>query len=348
MATPKTRKTLTRPTLNLALQGGGSHGAFTWGVLDRLLQEDDIDIAAITGASAGAVNAVALMSGLATGGKAAARQTLDTLWLRIGELGNWSLFRRGALDVIQGSWDVQHSPAFMAYDMLSRLVPPALLNPLDINPLRDILREIIDWPALHHCTQHQLFVSATNVRSGRVKVFRNKEVTLEAVMASTCLPVIHQTVEIGGESYWDGGYLGNPALFPLSYNSPCQDILLVQVNPFEQAMVPQTSVEIYNRLNEITFNASLMAELRAIDFVSRLVDQKAVDATRYRKMLVHVVNGGDELAVLGAASKYNAELDFLLHLKAVGIAVMDAWLAASRKDIGKRSSFDLRTLFAPG
>jgi NTE family protein len=330
--------------INLALQGGGSHGAFTWGVLDRLLAEDDLEIAAISGASAGAVNTVALASGLATGGPAQARQTLDQLWNRIGDLGNLSLFQRGPLDRLLGSWDVQYSPAFMAYDMLSRLVPPSVLNPLNVNPLRDILGDLVDWQALRRCAGPKLFVSATTVRSGRIRVFRNEEVTLDAVLASTCLPMIHQTMMIDGEAYWDGGYLGNPALFPLAYESPCADILLIQINPFEHEHMPQTSVEIYNRLNEIAFNSSLLAELRAIAFVGRLVEQKAVDTKKYRKLNLHAIGGDMAFAALGAASKYNAELEFLLHLKQEGIEATERWLADHRKDIGKRSSLDVAAL----
>lgn len=334
----------TKRAINLALQGGGSHGAFTWGVIDRLLEEDWLEIAAITGASAGAVNTVALASGLATGGRDGARRTLDALWSRIGDLGNWSLFRRSPLDRLHDRWDLQYSPAFMAYDMLSRLVPPSLLNPLNVNPLRDILDDLIDWTAVHRCAAPKLFVSATNVRSGHIRVFRNREVTIEAVLASTCLPMIHQTIEIGGEAYWDGGYLGNPALFPLSYESPCSDILLVQINPFEQAELPQSSVEIYNRLNEITFNASLLAELRAIAFVGRLVEDKAVDPKRYRQMHVHAIGGNSAFAALGAASKYNAEMEFLDHLKEMGQAAADAWLSHHADAIGKHSSLDLKAL----
>jgi NTE family protein len=331
--------------INLALQGGGSHGGFTWGVLDRLLEDERIDIEGVSGTSAGAVNAVVLVHGLARGGRAGARQALDQFWGKIGDLGQFGLFRRSWLDQLLGSWNLNMSPAYAAFDLLSRVASPYQLNPLNINPLRDLLETFVDWPAVQEAGV-KLFVSATNVETGRVRVFSQKRMDASRILASTCLPLVFQAVEIEGKHYWDGGYMGNPSLWPLFYATAARDIVIVEINPIERKGVPDNAREILNRLNEISFNTALLSELRAVDFVGRLVDRGVIDEGRYRKMLIHMVSGGPSMAELGAASKMNAEMDFLLHLKDIGRAAADAWLAQHYDQIGVDSTVNLRSMLA--
>ena len=329
--------------ISLGLQGGGAHGAFTWGVLDRLLEEERLDIEAVSGASAGAVNAVALAHGYATGGREGAKEALDKLWHRVGGFGEFSPFRRSWLDVARQSWGMELSPTFLFYDVLSRMASPYDLNPFNFGVLEHVL-DFIDWEAVRRSPEFKVFVAATNVRSGKVKVFEQRELSLKAVLASTCLPQVFQAVEIDGEAYWDGGFLGNPPLFPLFYVTSSCDILVIEINTLYRADVPRTAHEINERLNEINFNSALLAELRAIEFVGRLVDRGAVDTSRYRKMLVHMIDGGCDLAELGSASKLNAEMEFLQHLKAIGRRRADEWVRANFEKLGVESSVDLREL----
>jgi len=338
---PEQESAMQTKAINLALQGGGSHGAFTWGVLDRFLEDERLTIEAVTGASAGAINAVVMAHGMATGGPGGARVALEQFWTRIGVIGNSSLFQRSFVDRMRGSWSIDNSPAFTAFDIMTRLVSPYDLNPLNLNPLRKLIEDIVDFAAIHHCGRMKLFISATNVRTGRVKVFSQSRLTVDKVIASTCLPLVFQAVEIDGEYYWDGGYMGNPPLWPMFYSSRSRDLVIVEINPIEREEVPRTAHEILNRLNEITFNSSLINELRSIEFVGRLVDEGALDGDRYRKFLVHMIRGGHDMSALGAASKFNAELEFIQHLKQLGRAAADAWLERNFNDIGVKGTIDL-------
>ncbi|MBA4397544.1 MAG: patatin, partial [Syntrophus sp. (in: bacteria)] len=250
-----------RKGINVALQGGGSHGAFTWGVLDRLLEEDRIFIDGISGTSAGAMNAVVVADGLMKGGKKGARQALHDFWHAVSEAARFSPIRRTPFDVITGNWNLDQSPSYLMFDMLERLASPYQLNPLNMNPLRDLLVEQVNFERVRSCNQVKLFVCATNVRSGRVKVFERPEITADMVMASACLPFMYQAVEIDGEAYWDGGFMGNPVLFPFAYKCMCKDVVIVQINPMRRDEIPKTAQEILNRANEITFNGGLMKEL---------------------------------------------------------------------------------------
>lgn len=334
-----------RKSINLALQGGGSHGAFTWGVLDRLLADDRLDIAAISGTSAGAINAVALADGFVRGGAAGARGKLASLWKAVSESARFSPVRRSLIDRLFGSWSLDRSPGYHMFDSLTRAVSPYQLNPLKMNPLRDLIAETIDFDCVRSCQAIQLFISATNVETGRVKVFGGHELTADMVMASACLPHLFQAVEIDGVPYWDGGYMGNPSLFPFFQGSDCADVVIVQINPVERKGVPRTASEIQNRLNEIAFNASLLKELRAVDFVARLIEAGRLDAGEYRRVRMHLIHNQDALIPLGASSKMNAEWAFLTHLRDIGRATADAWLEAHFDDIGNHDSVDIRALF---
>jgi NTE family protein len=328
-------------SLALALQGGGAHGAFTWGVLDRLLADEGIRIEAISGTSAGAMNAVVLADGLQRGGRAGAQAALARFWRDISAAARWSPFRRTPLDVLLGRWNLDASPGVIVFDLLSRLFSPYDVNPLNLNPLRDFLAREVDFAAVRACQDLKLFVAATNVRTGQAKVFRNAELSADAVMASACLPFLYQAVEIDGEAYWDGGYMGNPVLYPIVSECETPDLVIVQINPIQRREVPRAARDILNRLNEITFNASLVKELRSIALLRALVDEESLNRARFREMYLHRIQNERELRRLGVSSKLNAEWPFLRHLHAVGWRTTDAWLAANRARLGRESSFDI-------
>jgi len=328
--------------ISLALQGGGSHGAFTWGVLDRLLADDRIRIEAISGTSAGAMNAAVLADGLMRGGRAEAREALARFWEAIGRNGRFGPIHRGPLDHASGSWNLHGSPSYLMFDWLSRFMSPYQFNPLNFNPLLDTLRETVDFENVRACDCIELFVAATNVRTGKIRIFGNTELSAEAVMASACMPHVFQAVEVDGEPYWDGGYMGNPAIYPLIYNCETRDIMLVQINPMIREAIPTTPPEILDRLNEISFNSSLMREMRAIAFVTRLLEENQIDQTRYKRMLIHRIDAPARMKDLDASSKLNAEPEFLRYLFDIGHGAADAWLAANYAALGHRSSVDIR------
>ncbi|MEJ1935554.1 patatin-like phospholipase family protein [Nostoc sp. NIES-2111] len=330
--------------INVALQGGGSHGAFTWGTLDRLLEEDDLDIPAIVGTSAGAINATLLAAGLASGSRQGARDLLARFWQRLADIG------RGPLP-----WSVPGWPAFpfpgspstlgwVAVEMWSRLFSPYQFNPFGWNPVRDLLRDLVPFEAMR-AGETQLFLCATNVLTGKLRVFETPEIGPDHVLASACLPTLFQAVQIGEEYFWDGGYMGNPAIFPLIYHTTCSDVLIVHINPVSIEGVPTTPLEISDRINTLSFNSSLHRELRAIEFVSRLVEDGALDEARFRRLNIHVVEAEDVLRGLGALSKFNTDPSFIGKLHALGRARMDDWLARHREDVGHRSSVDVRSAF---
>jgi len=329
----------------LGLQGGGAHGAFTWGVLDRLLESGKLKIVALSGTSAGAMNTVAFAEGFARNGADGARECLERFWRCIAEAGQASPIRRSPIDMLMGNWSLDTSPSYVFFDLLSRLASPYELNPMNINPVRDLVEEIIDFDRVQACSDIGLYVSATNVETGRARVFRREELTADVVMASACLPLLFQAVEINGVPYWDGGYMGNPALYPMFENGQTRDILIVQINPILRAGTPKTAREILNRLNEITFNSSLQRELRAINFVSRLIESGKLASNDYKQLLIHRINADETLKSMGASSKLNAEWTFLTHLKELGRKAADHWLDHCFDHVGHRSTVDVRSLF---
>ncbi|MEZ5670319.1 MAG: patatin-like phospholipase family protein [Alphaproteobacteria bacterium] len=332
-------------TINLALQGGGSHGAFTWGALDRLLEDERIEIEAISGTSAGAMNAAVLANGMRVGGRKAAAAALEAFWRRMATIGRFGPFPRTPLDRLTAGWNLDSSPVYFTFDLLSRLFSPYQFNPFDWNPLRTVLAEQVDFAALRARCHPKVFVCATSVISGKIKVFGPDELSLDACMASACLPFLYKAVEIDGDAFWDGGYSGNPAIFPLIYNASARDIMLVQINPIRRAEIPTTPNAIVDRLNEITFNAGLMKEMRAIEFVSRLLHENRVDESRYKRLHVHMVDGADDLYDLGHTSKLNADWDFLSYLHDLGHANAGRWLDAHFDDLGRRTTIDLAAVF---
>ena len=334
--------------LNLALQGGAVHGAFTWGVLDRLLEDELIEIEGISGTSAGAMNAAVLAQGFVRGGREGARKALDDFWRRIASYSTFGPIHRSAIDRMFSNWNLDQSPGYIWLDTVMRLLSPYQLNLLDLNPVRDILASEIDIPAVRACERFKLFVCATNVRAGKIRIFERKELTIEVLLASACLPHLFRAVEIDGDPYWDGGYMGNPAIFPLIYGCVCPDVAIVQINSLAREDVPKTSTEILNRLNEISFNSSLMREMRAIEFVNRLLEENLLTpsaATRLKEIHVHMIAGDNEMKHLGVASKFNTEIEFILHLKSIGRRCAGAWLDANADNIGLRSTVNFDELF---
>lgn len=327
--------------ISLALQGGGAHGAFTWGVLDRLAEDGRIQPTAITATSAGAMNAVVYADGMRRGDADTGREALETFWRKVSRSG--STFHPTSLP---GADIASHLFPFM--DALTRLTSPYDLNPFDYNPLREILNDCVDFPALRDCRDLQLFICATAVRSGRPRLFKDGEITVDAVLASACLPFLFQAVEIDGEPYWDGGYTGNPAIWPLYYAETPRDILIVNLNPIERDETPKSAADIMNRVNEVTFNASLLAELRALAFVKDLIanDQlKGEVRDNFRDMLVHAIRGDDAVRDLKDDSKYDTRWSSLTALRDAGREAASEWLESCAGDVGRKSTIELHTDF---
>jgi NTE family protein len=333
-------------TIDIALQGGGAHGAFTWGVLDRLLEDERLAIEGVSGTSAGAMNAVVLAAGFRDGGAAGARAALAQFWQAVSQAARLSPFHRTWLDRWLGRWTLDASPGYLFMDLVSRLFSPYQLNPLNLNPLRALLTSLIDFDRVNSCRQLKLFLTATNVRTGRPTIFRQPHLTVDTVLASACLPFVFQAVEIDGEEYWDGGYTGNPALFPLVDECRARDLVIVQINPFVREQRPRAARDILNRLNEITFNSGLIKELRAIVLLKELIEAEHLDHERYRDMLIHRIHAEVELEGLSVSSKLNAEWAFLTHLHGIGRQVADRWLAENFDKLGVESTLDLESLFA--
>ncbi|MEM6620607.1 MAG: patatin-like phospholipase family protein [Pseudomonadota bacterium] len=337
-------------TVNLALQGGGAHGAFTWGVLDRLLEEERLEIEAISGTSAGAMNAAMLKTGLVTGGRDGAKAQLDRFWRVIrrqsgrnaNPVSDWmALFSPDAADLARS---IMGGPAYQLADTWSRTLSPYDWNPLNINPLRDLLEDLIEWEAVCQDCRPYLHISATNVRTGKIEVFDRTALCVESLLASACLPTLFQAVEIDGESYWDGGFMGNPALYPL-YRSSTADIVIVHINPLERTEIPRTASEIQNRVNEISFNSSLLRELRAIDFVHRLLADGKLGKGEKREILVHSIRDDETMTDLSVATKLVPDPALFDQLKAAGRAAAESFLKDNWSKIGRKSSVDLRAMF---
>lgn len=325
--------------IDIALQGGGAHGAFSWGVLDRLLEESRLEIEGISGTSAGAMNAAVLAHGFIAGGAQGARGSLETFWRSVSDAARYSPFQRGPLDVLLGRWTLDHSPVFVTMDLMARLFSPYDLNPLGTNPLKTILAQTVDFARLAEAPM-KLFVTATNVRTGRGRVFRNAELTPDVLLASACLPTMFQAIEIDGEAYWDGGYAGNPTITPLVRECESHDTILVQINPVERPGTPRSAREILNRVNEVSFNAVLLKELRMIALLKEATAAANAECRRWGAMRIHRI-ASEAMTNLGYSSKLNAEWEFLVMLRDEGRKSADEFLRAHCDDIGKRSTLDL-------
>jgi NTE family protein len=333
------------PLIDLALQGGGSHGAFTWGVLDALLEDGTLAFGCISGTSAGALNAAVLATGHAAGGRDGAREALKRFWHDVSQTGSiFSPFATAPASGPSNPFSLENLPGYQWVNSFFRSFSPYEFNPMNLNPLREVVQRHVDAHAIQHC-DIRLFVTATSVHTGQPRVFKNHELSIDALLASACLPFIFQAVEIDGEPYWDGGYTGNPALFPLIYDSRALDIVLVKVNPLARSGTPRRSMEIIDRLSEITFNASLIGEMRAINFVSRLLREQKLDPGRYKDLRLHMVADDEGLAPFNANSKFNTELAFLESLFALGRSAAANWLKKHRSAVGMHSSLNIEETF---
>lgn len=335
-----------RKKINLALQGGGSHGAFTWGVLDYLLEDDRLDIAAVSGTSAGAMNAVVMAEGWLENGREGAREKLRQFWRAISTENALSPAQARFFDLFFGPQTLGGQFSSLWGDFFTHFSSPYQFNPLDVNPLRDYLNQAIDFEKVRAFDGFRIFIAATNVHTGKIKVFKGRELTADHVMASATLPTLFQTVVIDGEPYWDGGYMGNPALFPFFYASSVPDIVIVQINPIVRRSIPRSARDIQNRLDEITFNGALMGELRAIDFVVRLIDAGKLSLGDYVRPLVHRIDGCDLLSPYDAGTKLEASWQLITTFFEFGRTSAKQWIEATYDDLGKKSTLDLRMAYA--
>lgn len=328
-------------TISLALQGGGSHGAFTWGVLDALLEDGRLEIDGVSGTSAGAMNAIALGHGFAQAkakkqdAREAARAALAQFWAEVVSLGAASNLQRSMMDVFLGGWSMGHATA------LASQLSPYQTNPLDINPLRQLVEQSFDFEAIGKLASPKVFISATQISTGKAEIFSGKRLSAASLMASACLPMLFQAVEVDGERYWDGGYSGNPAMHPLIYRCHACDVMLVQINPLARNGVPNTSAEILDRVNELTFNASLLAQMRAIDFVNRMLERKRLDTERYRPVLLHRIDGGEALEAYPSSSKASADGALIDALQKLGRECAKRWLKKHFDQIGVKTTVDI-------
>jgi NTE family protein len=335
-----------KKSLKLALQGGGAHGAFTWGVLDRLLDDDRIEIEALVGTSAGAMNAAVAAYGLGQGGPAKAKELLELFWRKSSEAGKKGPLQPSPIDKLFSIGNMDFSPMYHFFNSLSQVMSPYQLNPSNMNPLRDIIAEVVDFEALRaNKAAAKLFICATNVKNGRIRVFNRDEVTPDAVMASACLPFLFQAVEIDGNHYWDGGYCGNPPIFPLIYEKGTSDILIVQINPVNIPEVPTTAAAILDRINTLSWNSSLMREMRAIQFVTNLLDTNELNREKYPRVFIHSVDAEETLSKFSVSSKLNPDWDFLCYLRDLGREKAESFLASHYDDLGKASTTDIVAKF---
>jgi len=332
--------------VNLALQGGGAHGAFTWGVLDQILSDGRLSVEGISGTSAGAVNAVMLADGLCRGGRDEAKKRLADFWRAASSTGNLPALQREVMQRLMAFTPLEGTPVQAWIDVVSRYFSPYDVNPLNINPLKDLIERFVDFDKLRADSALQLFISATNVQTGRMRIFPRDKITADAVMASACLPTLFRAVEIDGVPYWDGGYLGNPVIFPFFRTTTTEDVIVVQINPVVRQKTPTSSSEIMNRINEITFNSSLIGEYRAIEFVGRLIDQgrlpRGTGPGQYRRINIHRILLDRFGSHFDAYSKLSTDYDFFEMLHLNGVRAARRFLDEHFDDIGVKSTVDLR------
>jgi NTE family protein len=329
-----------------ALQGGGAHGALSWGILDRLLEEPSVEFLGASGTSAGAMNAVLLADGIVRGGPAEARRQLRRFWERVGGMPGFGSLVGPMTGEMAGRLRLEFTPAYALWDAISRNLSPYDLNPWRYNPLRAPLEEMIDFERLRHQSDFQVMVCATNVRTARRRVFANSELSVDAVLASACLPQLFPAVEIDGEAYWDGGYTGNPAMAPLIQCMPACDLMIVRVDPVNRADTPRSAHDIQDRLREIGFNSTFWLELSAVALILKLVDEGFLPRERFGRFRFHAIGASAEMEKLAASSKLNNHQAFLEHLFALGRGAADGWLATNGGALGKRSTVDLQKLLA--
>jgi len=335
-----------RKHVGIAIQGGGAHGAFAWGVLDRLLEEEEIVADAMCGTSAGALNAVVCAYGLHIGGTEQAKELLEKLLKKISAAGPL-IFKPGALELFGSNGDLYNSLGYQWFNALTQVFSPYQFNPFNYNPLKGILEDLIDFEILRKYNKKKIFVCATNVKTNRARIFTNHELSVEALLASSCLPFLFQAVEIDGEYYWDGGYMGNPPIFPLITNTTVKDIVLIKINSINIDEVPKTSREIADRVNEISFNSSLINEMKLIHYRNELIRNGILKPDNHvnREIFIHTISGYSVLHKLSYSSKMNTSWRFFLELKEHGRRIADQWLKEDFPKVGEQSTFDVETHF---
>ncbi len=337
-----------RKKINLALQGGGSHGAFTWGVLDALIEDDRLEFEALSGTSAGAMNTAIMLQGWAKGGPGGARKELRDFWTELGSMSITSPIQRTPFDRLRGNWNLDESPAALFVDVMQRTLTPWMRNPLGLDPLRDLLRRHFDQEAVRACHTIKAFIAATNVQTGKARIFTREELSIEALLASACLPNVHEAVVIDGVPYWDGGFRGNPPIWPFIYACDSRDVVIVELDPTFRPGVPNTNAEVADRLNEITFGGALNAEMRAIAFIQQMIEKGAITGefgTRLKAIMIHSINDEASIAPMGSVSKFLIEPAYLEHLFELGRLAATKWLSSTFGDIGVKSSVDIRARF---
>ncbi len=332
-------KIASQKVVNLALQGGGSHGAFTWGVLDRLLEDERVSFEGISGTSAGALNAVALADGLAAGGREEARNALRRYWRKISDASSRGIFNPSPLDKANPDYGLEHSPGYLMMESLSYFASPYQMNPLNYNPFKELLEEVIDFERVRRQQVVKLFISATNVETAKLKIFEGKDIGAEHVLASACLPLMMHAVKIDGHYYWDGSFTSNPAIFPLLFNCDSPDIVMIHITPADRPGIPTTSPSIMNRMQEISFNASLIREMRTIAYLTTLIE--AGKAEGAKRAFMHLIEAEDLIRKLSWSSRLNGDWAFLTYLHKMGRDRAEAWLNANLDRVGVQSTVDL-------
>jgi NTE family protein len=348
--------TSTKKYVNLALQGGGAHGAFAWGALEAFIDHPDVEIEGLSAASAGSMNAAVFAYGRMTGGDAGAKAALENFWRKVSEAGTlmspvrslpWESFAKMLLPGAT-PWNMENSLAYAMFETMTRTLSPYQFNPLNLNPLRDILNECVDFKTLVACKAVKLFISATHVKTGRNRVFKTPEITLDVIMASACLPFLFQAVKIKDDYYWDGGYMGNPPLYPLFYHTESRDVIILTINPIERPDMPMDAADILNRINEISFNSSLLLELRAVAFVQKLLHDGYLapeKCNEFKDVLIHAIPADAVTRDLSVASKFNTDWEFLNYLREQGRTTAEAWLDENYDALNERATVDVRKQF---
>jgi NTE family protein len=324
-----------------ALQGGGAHGAFTWGVMDRILEDGRFEIEGLSGTSAGGMNAAAIAQGLFKGGNEGARETLKEFWMLMSKKGEASPLKPTPIDELVGNYGLSNQPIYTFLNILQGFLSPYQLNPMNLNPLKDFVSEFFDFQALTNPRAPKVFLCATHVRTGKLKIFSGKELSIKSLLASACLPFMFQAVEVGGEYYWDGGFIGNPAIFPLINECETSDIIIIQLTQSERAKLPTTAREIIDRHKEITYNNCLVREMRAIAFITDLIDKGIVEKDKLKRLHIHVIRNEETFENLELSSAMNTSKEFLEHLFQEGRKTADAWIKKHFEDIGKKGTTDM-------
>jgi len=331
--------------INLALQGGGSHGAFTWGVLERLMGDRRLHIAGLSGTSAGAMNAVVMADGFIKDRREGAIESIRAFWHRISETGFFNAKTQAFWKGHASTVNLDSTPFYHMFDMFTRLFSPYELNPMDYNPLLEIIEDLIDFEELRRHTELKLFVTATNVRTGKPRVFTTHEMTAKVLMASACLPLVFKAVEIDGEHYWDGGYIGNPSIYPLVHECESRDVIIIQINPLRRNDVPHTARDILNRLNELSFNTSIMREMRGFATITQLIESGQLNNHHYSEVNFHMIEAQDDLTHFNASSKFNTDIAFLKDLHQRGWNAAERWLEKNFEFLGVKSTLDVMEVF---